>query len=145
MEEIWPTIKLLLVRFAYFKKRSRINRYGFPVILILIILLISSILPKSYLSFIHVQTLATLLLILVVTTTSWYGGLGPGLLATILTTSLNFFLLLIKDLPTHPLTGDFVISGIYLVLGILTSIISEARYESVCFKPGENSPLGNSG
>lgn len=130
MEEIWPRTKLLLVNLAQSKKRGRIKRYSLPFILILTALITISILSKNYLEFIQAQTLATLLLVLIVTVISWYGGLGPGILATILTTFFNYFLLLNQDLSTHPLAGDFIVSGIYLFLGVSISIINEARYES---------------
>ncbi len=130
IEEIWFKVKFYLMKLAYLKKRSRLRRYLLPIILVTIIFPLITSLPKEYFQIINSQTISLLVLILIVTISSWYGGLSPGILATILTAFLSYFTLLREDLPYHPETGDLIIALLYLVIGLLISTISEARYEA---------------
>ncbi len=130
IENFWIRIKLSLVRFAYFKKRSRIKRYSFAFSVVLIVFLLILLSPRSLVQIIDNQIEGFVLLIFAVTLVSMYGGLGPGIIATLLTAIFSFFTLLLFDLPTHPLAGDILIVIIYLITGFFISIISEARYET---------------
>lgn len=118
------------MKLAYFQKRNRLKRYGFSILITASIFSLFILLPKSYFHLINSQTISLLVLILVVTASSWYGGLGPGLLATFLTTAINYFTLLKIDPLSHPETGDLLISVVYIIVGFLISVISEARYEA---------------
>lgn len=64
------------------------------------------------------------------TVSSWYGGLGPGILATVLVSTFNYFTILRMDYPAHPFVGDLLIVFVYMLVGFLISLISEARYEA---------------
>lgn len=70
------------------------------------------------------------MLILVVTASSWYGGLGPGVLVTVLTGIISYLTFLRVDLPLHSEFEDFILTFIYMILGFFVSLISEARYEA---------------
>lgn len=121
VEELWFRFKFYLMQLANFQKRNRLQRYGFCILLIAVIFPLIIFLPKPYFQLIHSQTVSFLILILIVATSSWYGGLGPGIVATILTSVLNYFLLLKED---------FLTTFIYIFVGFLISLISEARYEA---------------
>ncbi|MBI2337936.1 HAMP domain-containing histidine kinase [Candidatus Daviesbacteria bacterium] len=118
------------MKLAYFQKRNRLKRYGFSVIVTTLLFSLFILLPKEYLTLINNQTISLLVLILVVTASSWYGGLGPGLLATFLTTFINYFTILKIDSSSHPETGDLFITFVYIIVGFLISLISEVRYEA---------------
>lgn len=130
MEELWFKFKFYLMKLAHIQRRSRLQRYGFPLVLIATILPLVVFLPKEYFQLINNQTVSLLVLMYVVTLSSWYGGLGPGMLATILTGVVNVSTILRADFPSHSTTGDLVISAIYLAVGVFISVISEARYEA---------------
>src|SRR3990167_2400113 len=107
MEDLWDKIKRILVALAHFQKRNRLKSYGFPVILATGIFSLILFLPANYTEAIHNETISLLLLILVVTASSWYGGLGPGILATILTVLAIYFIHLRTGLL---LEGDVLLS-----------------------------------
>ncbi len=130
MEELWFKVKYYLMKFAYLKKRSRLRRYLLPIFLVLGLFYLVSYIPKDYFLLINSQTLSLLIFILIVAICSWYGGLGPGIFATVLTAVVNYFTLLKQDFPHHSNAGDLVITTLYIVVGLLISIVSEARYEA---------------
>ncbi len=101
-----------------------------PIVLIIFDLLIIRYFPPAYLLFIRADTVDLLLLLFIVTVSAWFGGFGPGILATIITAVLNYYVLLLADLAIHPLIGDQLVTVIYIVLGFIISMISEARYQS---------------
>ncbi|MBI2022640.1 HAMP domain-containing histidine kinase [Candidatus Daviesbacteria bacterium] len=126
MEEIWDKTKRILVQLAHFQKRNRIKRYGLPLILAVGIFSLIIFLPANFIEVMHNETISLFLLILIVTISSWYGGLGPGVLATILTVPTSYLMHLEMGLP---LEGDLLVSIVYIFVGFSISIISEARYE----------------
>lgn len=130
MEELWFKFKFHLVRLAYFKKRNRIKRYGFTLLITALVFPLFIFLPSVYFDLINSQTVTFLVFILVVTASSWYGGLGPGILATILTSFINYLTFLKVDISYHSIVGDLLITFIYIIVGFLISLISEARYEA---------------
>lgn len=130
MAELWFKVKYYLMKFAYLKKRSRLRRYGLPICLVFIVFSLAIFLPNNYFKVINSQTVSLLVLILIVVVSSWYGGLGSGIFATILTSVMNYFTLLKEDLAFHSQTGDLVITLLYTTIGLIISIISEARYEA---------------
>jgi len=119
-----------LVRFSYLQKRNRLKRYGFVLVSALLVIPLANFLPDSHFLLINSQTISFLGFILVVTVSAWYGGLGPGILATILVSLINYFTILRMDYPAHPLVGDLLIVFVYMLVGFLISLISEARYEA---------------
>lgn len=128
MEKAWYRLKIFLTRFAYFKKRSRIKRYGFPLLLTLAASLTVIASKNAYVSVISGEVMALLLLTLIVTLSSWYGGLGPGIVATAFAATVNFFIFLSQD--RTPGLEDKVLTAIFILEGLIISIISEARYQS---------------
>ncbi len=130
VEDLWFRVKLFLVRAAYYRKRGRALRYGLPAFLVLLDILLLKNLPSSFFEVIHPDALSFILLIFIATMSAWFGGLGPGLLATILSALVNYSLLLKIDIESHAIFGDQLTTAIYLILGFMISLISEARYES---------------
>ncbi len=130
VEDLWFRVKLFLVRAAYYRKRGRALRYGLPAFLVLLDILLLKNLPSSFFEVIHPDALSFILLIFIATMSAWFGGLGPGLLATILSALVNYSLLLKIDIESHAIFGDQLTTVIYLILGFMISLISEARYES---------------
>lgn len=125
----WFKFKLYLVKLAYLQKRSRLKRYGLPILLAALILLLNIFLLDSDFLLVNSQAIAFLVFILVVTASSWYGGLGPGILATVITSIINYFTLLRGDLPFHPESDDILMTLVFMVVGFFIGVISEARYE----------------
>lgn len=124
MEELWDQTKIFLVHFAHFQKRNRMKRYGLPILLIIIVAF-----TKHYFHSFLGDNSAFLLASFIVAMSSWYGGLGPGIFATILSVPTIYLLYLSKDTAYHPLLGDFFVLIIFAIEGVIISIVSEARYE----------------
>lgn len=122
--EIWFRIRILLSHFTHFQKRNRFRRYGLPIILISLVFLL-----KHYFHQLLGDNSAFLLVSFVVAVSSWYGGLGPGIFATSISAILTFFVFLQADIAFHPMLGDFILTGIFIVEGLIISIVSEARFE----------------
>lgn len=118
------------MKLAYLQKRNRLRRYGFVVILAALTVPLFIFLPRAYFQLINSQTISFLEFILIVTASSWYGGLGPGIFAAVLVTVINYFTLLRDDLPMHTAAGDLLTVFMYMFAGFLISLISEARYEA---------------
>ncbi|MBI2443561.1 MAG: HAMP domain-containing histidine kinase [Candidatus Levybacteria bacterium] len=124
MEEIWDKTKIRLVALAHFQKRRRVKRYGFPIVLISLVFL-----AKQYLHPFLGNNSAFLLVSFVVAASAWYGGLGPGFFATGISTITVYVLYLSNDINYHPNLSDFVVLMIFIVEGLIISIVSEARYQ----------------
>lgn len=118
------------MKLAYIKKRSRLKRYGLPLVLILITFSFVIFSPTTFFHLFHGQTTAFLTLTFIVTLSSWYGGFGPGVYATVITATLNYYIILREDPSYQPLQGDLLLTFVYLLEGIVISILSEARYEA---------------
>lgn len=129
-EETWFKVKYYLMKLAYFNKRSRLKRYSFPVILITLLFSLIIFIPINFFQLINSETLSFLIFAFIVIASSWYGGLGPGIFATLLTAVVNYLTLLQYDAPFHSAAGDLTVTLAYLVFGFIISIISEARYEA---------------
>lgn len=125
MEKAWLKTKNLLINLVHFEKRNKADRYVSPLIIVLIGFLI-----KIYFNELLGEAGAFLLLTFLVTLSSWYGGLGPGLLATFISALANYFLFLNQDYPAHPVAGDLILTAIFILEGLIISAMSEARYES---------------
>lgn len=124
MEYLWYKVKLFLVRFSHFKERDRIKRYGLPIALVLAVFLL-----KVYYFSLLGQSSSFLMVSFIVAVSAWYGGLGPGLFATILASIMVFFTYLLSDIVYHPLVGDLISLIIFIVEGTIISIASEARFQ----------------
>lgn len=130
MEELWFKFKSYLSKLVYFQRRSRLQRYLFPVVITILVLPLIFFLPRQYFQFINSQTISFLAFVLIATLSSWYGGLGPGLFATLLVTIISYFTVFQLDLAHHSRTGDLIIAYIFLIVGFFISVVSEARYEA---------------
>lgn len=130
MEELWYKIKLYLVKFAYLQKRNRFKRYGFAAVMTALTIPLFIFVPDVYFQLIDSQVISFLTFFLVVTASAWYGGLGPGILSSIFIGVINYFTILKEDYPFHPAAGDLLVTSIYITVGFLISLISEARYEA---------------
>lgn len=130
LEEFWYKLKSTLLKLANFKKRSRTKRYLFPVVLIFIAAVLIFTLPKPYFLLINNQVLSFLIFTTVVVASAWFGGFGPGLFATLFAALVNYFTLLKWDAAIQPFTGDLLLSAIFIVEGLVISIISEVRYQA---------------
>lgn len=118
---IWEKFRNFSVRFTQPHKHNRVQRYLFPVILILFVYIL-----KILLSTIIFRGLPFLLSTFIVVLSSWYGGIGPGILATILTAILSNFLFLEPGLSFSGLENALT-TTIFLIQGLFISIISEAK------------------
>lgn len=124
MEELWYKIKRLLSQFTHFQKRNRIKRYGFPVLLVVGVFLV-----KQFFHPLLGDNSAFIMVSFIVAVSSWYGGLGPGIFATLISSLVVYFAFLSADIDDHPFIGDILLTGIFLAEGLIISIASEARHE----------------
>lgn len=112
-------IKIFLNKFLVTEKRSTSKRYGVPLLIIAIILSTNFILHARFTDIrsFHLLTLAVIL-------SAWYGGFGPGMLATITISLLDYFYIL-RNLPL--LDFDRFFSTLLLfIVGFIISIITES-------------------
>lgn len=124
MEELWYQVKRLLSNFTHFQKRSRLKRYILPLILVVIVFLL-----KHYFHTLLGNNSAFLIVSFIVAASSSYGGLGPGILATLVSATWVYFAYLTADINSHPYSGDILLILIFLVEGFIISLVSEARFE----------------
>lgn len=124
MKELWSNVKILLSHLTHFQKRNRIKRYGLPLLLVSLVFLI-----KHYFHQFLGDNSAFLMVSFIVAASSWYGGFGPGIFATLISAALTFFVFLLPDISYHPLAGDIVLTVVFLVEGFIISVVSEARFE----------------
>jgi len=124
MDELWDKTKVLLVQLTRFKKRNRIKRYGFPIVLAAIVFFI-----KQYFHWFLGDNSAFLLVSLIVASSSWFGGLGPGIFATVISSILTYVVFLTKDKSSYPFWGDLTVVTIFFLEGVMISIVSEARFQ----------------
>ncbi len=125
---MWYQTKSFLTQFAYSKKRGRLRRYSFPLLLALAVFTIAVYSENFYVSMVSKEVMAFLLLTLTVTLSSWFGGLGPGIFATVMTASSNYFIFAVTD--KTPISEDLIVTAIFVIEGLIISTISEARYQS---------------
>jgi len=130
LEEWWYKLKSILLKFANFSKRSKTERYLFPAILIFLAAVLIFIFPKPNFLLIDNQVLSFLIFTAIVVSSAWYGGFGPGLFATLFTALFNYFTLLKWDAGIHPPSSDLLLSAVFLLEGLVISILSEVRYEA---------------
>lgn len=124
MEEQWYKVKRLFSKFSHFQKRKRYNRYGLPILLVIIVFFV-----KIYLYPILGDASVFLMVSFIVVVSSWYGGLGPGLFATVITAILTFFVFLGRDPFHHTFLGNLILTLLFITEGTIISIASEARFE----------------
>jgi signal transduction histidine kinase len=122
--EIWRSLKVHSSKLTQPYKRSRIQRYLFPLILICFIFI-----AKSTLYNLLGEETPFLLFTFAVILTAWFGGLGPGIVFTISAAFIiNLFFLSTQD---HYFKTDNIIRTIIFVIeGILISMIAEAKSQA---------------
>lgn len=121
---VWEQIKKQSILFTSSHKRSKFRRYIVPLVFVVIVIG-AKVLLKTYVS----ENTAYHLLTLIIILSAWYGGFGPGLLATFLTAVVDTLLFLP---PGETYMGLYnIISTITLVIGgVFVSFISEARRQA---------------
>lgn len=118
----WQSLKRQSTRFSRPQKRSKLQRYLFPIILV------SSIVFASICFKFLVGESIWHALPFIIILSAWFGGLGPGFLATILVVALDvFFFLPAGERPFN--VYNILSACILLVSGVFVSFISEARRE----------------
>lgn len=130
MNGLWSKVKVLLIKLAYLRNRNRLRRFGIPIVCIILAFTILNYFSDRYFLTINNQTISFLIFTMIVTISSWYGGFAPGIFATLISAILSYFTILKIDYLTHPAIGDLIIFAIYLLEGLIISVLSEARYES---------------
>jgi signal transduction histidine kinase len=120
---LWERAKQVSVSWTKPNKRSKFERYLFPVVIISIITLAKVILH------VFVSEYTFHLLPIVIILSALFGGLGPGLLATVLVAILDTFVFTLPGISTFDL--DNIVSTALLIFGgVIVSFISEARSQT---------------
>ncbi len=119
LEIWWLRIRTIVNKAVFSKRGNRLVRYGLPLLLSLLVFT-----TKTYILPILGERSPFSLSVLVVILSAFYGGFGPGILATVLGAIFNYFLFL-------ELKGEFLIQALVFILtGALVSIIAEARKQA---------------
>jgi signal transduction histidine kinase len=123
----WSRLEQFLNKRARYANGHRLSRYGLPIALVSIVFLFKI----TFFALIQ-QDVPFLLSSLIIIISAWYGGLGPGIIATLLAGALtNYFFLAPKgSFIGSSNIGNFFVMTVFFVEGILISIISEARHKS---------------
>ncbi len=120
----WENFKKFAVRITKPDQRGKLERYAFPLLLIATAFFIKTVL-RSYLNLGTPYLMSTFIVVL----SSWYGGLGAGISATILAGFLNNYLFLEPQFSFIG-TGNAIATVIFLIQGFIISMISEAKRSS---------------
>lgn len=120
LERYWNKIKNFSIILTQSHKRTKGARYIFPIVLLSIVIFV-----KFFLDAIIGEKISYHLSILVVILSAWYGGLGPGLIATFLTGTINHYFF-IPDRDSLFSIDNIVTILIFFVVGASISLISEA-------------------
>jgi signal transduction histidine kinase len=127
MKQFFSRIHRLMDSLTLPGNGNRLQRYGFVIVLVIIFVLIKT----TFSAFIgrDVPFLFGLFIVLI---SAWYGGFGPGMLATILTGFLNFYFFME---PKFTLFGEenipnYIILGFFCAEGFIISVMSEAHRKS---------------
>ena len=124
VDDLWANIKVFLARMARFKKRSIFKRYGLAFFLVVI-----SFFFKSYFQEFLGHDSAFLMVSFIVAVSSWYGGFGSGIFATIISAIFVYFTYLARDPSIRFVWEDVTVIAIFLIEGTMISIVSEARFQ----------------
>ena len=123
IEAWWFRLKHFINNSFFTNKKGRLKRYGIPILFAIIVLL-----TKSALLIFFSQDFSFHLIFIAVILSAWYGGLGPGLFATIIIGILNDYLFL--EPRFRFVYHDIFTIGIFFLEGLLVSIIAEAKRQS---------------
>lgn len=112
--------RILNIRISH-HRGPRLQRYG------LVLLLLCTVFPLKFLIHqIFADLIAFYSLTFIVALSAWYGGLGPGILATILSALINEFFF-IPPANTFTFSENMILTGFFIIEGLVISLISEAR------------------
>ncbi len=125
IEKLWFEIKEQLTILGDFHNRSKFKRYAFPFLATLLVLFL-----KSFFYPLLGRASSFVLLSSIVAISSLYGGLGPGLLATFIAALTNYQFFLTIETSRRSITGDIILTIIFIIEGLLISSISEAKFEA---------------
>jgi PAS domain S-box-containing protein len=79
----------------------------------------------------HLAPTVFLLFFAAVTVSGWYGGFGPGLLATVLSAFASYFVFMApRGASSIGVSGDFLRVGLFVVEGVLISFLTETLHRS---------------
>ena len=121
---MWRTIQQFINQSFFNSKKTSFQRYLLPVFFAALILAMRSILQSDL-----GNRLSFHLLLITVVFSAWFGGLGPGLLATAVIGFLNDALF--HNPAVAFLSRDRLVTTIiFLIEGILVSIIAEAKIQA---------------
>jgi signal transduction histidine kinase len=117
---IFNKFNLFSLSARFMENRSTVKRYGVPLILICLLIL-TNIFLHTLLTDIRSFRLLTLAVIL----SAWYGGFGPGIMATLITGFIDYFFFLGIQFPLLSFDRLFL-TFIFLIVGFIISFITES-------------------
>jgi signal transduction histidine kinase len=133
MNELWNSFHKSIEKIYHFLNSlytphaSRWQRYGLVLILTSLFFLI-----KTTLSVTLQRDIPFLFSLFIVIISSWFGGFGPGILATLLSGFLTYYLFLEPKLSFSRLDDipNIIFLIVFLLEGIFISMLSESRKRS---------------
>lgn len=123
VNDFWNWFKTLSIRLTQPHKRSRIIRYLFPFSLIILLVVLDTLFGELR------QQTPLLLLTFIIILSAWFGGFGPGMLATILTGVVSNYLFIEPRFSFTGIDGS-IATIIFILQGITISLISEAKRQT---------------
>lgn len=119
IRSFWDWLEIFLRRLILYRRGNRLQRYGLPVVLTGVVLVLTFFWPGLV-----GHMVLPLLFMVVIVLCAWFGGFGPGIWATVFTGTM---ILLTTYTSGQTLDGEGFFGGVlYLVLGFSISVISES-------------------
>jgi signal transduction histidine kinase len=122
IDDWWFRIKFFVNTLVFTRKGNRLMRYAVPVVLSVLVL------SAKIFFYDFLGGSPFLLLNFAVILSAIYGGFGPGLVATIFPVLLYQFLFLQPASSSE--NGDYINTIVFLIEGVLISVVSEARKQA---------------
>jgi len=124
MSDLWIKIHRYLDRLSIPSNGNRLQRYSFVFLVTIIFLIIQLVLEN-----IIGKDIPFIFSLFIVIVSAWFGGFGPGILATIITGFITYYVFLG---PRFTLIGVENISNVFVIFvyfleGLFISIISESH------------------
>ena len=121
---MWSNIQKFINTSFFGNKKTPLQRYALPIIFALVIVMERTVLQSDL-----GNRLSFHLLLFAVVVSAWFGGLGPGLLATAI---FGFLSDVLFHNPTVAFFSRdrFVVLLIFIVEGVLVSIIAETKKQA---------------
>lgn len=122
--KVWEQLKSYSNKYTQPHKRNRLQRYLFPLILLTILISVR----HFFASVIRYDT-PFLTISFVIILSAWFGGLGPGILTTILGSFIIHFLYVRPNFLPYEFESILQMA-MFLTAGFLISVISEAKRQT---------------